>query len=221
MKKLIVSLFILVTITLNAQKIRGFGEVATYLDKELYASGFAKVAIGAEYKINQIIRPEIETSFYFGALNDFENSNSQNQLVDNLKRYFTSFTVSLCPKICIGDKENETNVGFFQILPRYSISKITSKGSLLTVNQTDFTKSTKETDIFSEIRHSLGIGIGVYVNLSEKTNDALALNLYYDGIDFGNSLTNLKFTQGKYTTKNVLGLGINYYFGFVKKKTKL
>lgn len=221
MKKLIVSLFILVTITLNAQNIRGFGEVATYLDKELYASGFAKVAIGAEYKINQTLRPEIETSFYFGALNDFENSNSQNQLVDNLKRYFTSFTVSLCPKICIGDKENETNVGFFQIVPRYSISKITARGSLLTINQSDSSKSTKEIDTFSEIRHSLGIGIGVYVNLSEKTSDGLALNLYYDGIDFGNSLTNLKFTQGKYTTKNVLGLGINYYFGFVKKKTKI
>ena len=189
MKKIIVLILVLISTISFAQRVRGFATIATYLDRELYASGYAKVGFGAEYKINQILRPEIETSFYFGALNDFENSNSQNQLVDNLKRYFTSFNVSFCPKIGLGgDDENEPYKGFFQIIPRYNISKITSKGSLLTINQTDFTKSTKETNTFSEIRHSLGIGIGVYVNLSEKTNDALALNLYYDGIDFGNSL---------------------------------
>ena len=92
---------------------------------------------------------------------------------------------------------------------------------MTTYNTKNILIPVSETERYSEIRHSLGIGIGIYVNLSEKTSDAIALNLYYMGIDFGNSLSNLNFSQGsRYRTKDVLGLGINYYFGFVKKKTK-
>ena len=92
---------------------------------------------------------------------------------------------------------------------------------MTTYNTKNILIPVSETERYSEIRHSLGIGIGIYVNLSEKTSDALALNLYYMGIDFGNSLSNLNFSQGSsYRTKDVLVLGINYYFGFVKKKAK-
>ena len=167
-----------------------------------------------DYKINQILNPELEVNYYVGLLPDFENVNEQYVSLDNLQRKFNAYGIALCPKIAF-NLSDDSKATAFQMLPRYSFTKITANGTFTTFpNNTNQNKGTAEQFSFSEIRHSFGIGVGIICYVSEKTNDRLAINLYYDGIDFGNSLSNLKFTNNRYFIKDSFGLGINYYFSF-------
>jgi hypothetical protein len=217
MKKILIFLFFISTVS-YAQKLKGFGSVKIFLDTQLSKSGFANGGIGIEYKINKKFRPEIELSGFLGSLPIIENTNTNGLTTDILKRSFTAINVSFCPKIGFGnDEDNAANNGFFQIIPIYSITKIESIGTLTIYDTSNKAKPTEETRRYIEIKHNFGLGIGYYINLSEKTSDAIAINLYYLGINFGNSLTNLKFSQGSFSTKDAVGLGINYYFGFSKK----
>lgn len=220
MRKLLIFVAVLFALTSYSQRIRGFGGAAIYRDVQFNGSGFANLAVGAEYKINQIVRPEVEASVFYGSLEERTNTNSEGILTSYLDRSFTATNISICAKICIGDKANETGQGFFQILPLYSITKVMAKGRLVTVNQKDVSKSTTETENYTDIRHSLGIGIGLYAYTSKKYNNSLALNLYYNGINFGNSISNLKFSSGASYQTDVFGLGLKYYFAFMKKNEK-
>lgn len=204
----------------SAQKLRGFGSIKAFLDFELSGKGFASGGLGLDYKFTQVFRGEIEASLYLGSLVDVENKDENGNFTSLLKRNFTALNFSFCPKIVIGDKKDEPNEAYFQILPSYNITKIEATGSYATPNKLDATKIIVDNDSFKEVRHTLGIGIGVYTNLSDKSSEAIALNLYCNFINFGNSLTNLRFTEAKYSTVATLGLGFNYYFGFVKKSKK-
>jgi hypothetical protein len=219
MQKQLVLILIFCTLISYSQKIRGFGGVSIYRHTSFDKSGFVNLSAGTEYKLNQTIRPEIELSVFLGALENQEYTNDAGILVANIERLFIATNISFCPKICLADSEDETNIFYLQILPIYSITKVMAKGGLFTVNQNDNSKSTLEVDRYSEIRHSLGIGIGVYFNFSEKYNNSLALNLYFNGIDFGNSFSNLQLRKSsEINTYSVLGLGLKCYFSFTKKK---
>jgi hypothetical protein len=220
MKKLLVLIVIFCVQMIYSQSTRGFGGASLYLDREFYRSSFAELSLGVEYKINQTIRPEIEASVFFGSLQDRTHTNEQDALTDKLYRSFIATNITVCAKICIGDHADEIGTPFFQILPMYSLTKVMAKESLLTINPNDASKSTTDIDRYSEIRHSLGIGVGVYINGSKKYNNSLALNLYYTGINFGNSFSNLKLSNGTSYKTDVLGLGIKFYFSFTKRKEK-
>jgi hypothetical protein len=219
MRKFLALILILCTLISYSQRVRGFGGISIYRHTSFDKSGFVNLSAGAECKLNQTIRPEIEMSVFLGLLQTRENSNDEGILTDELELSFIATNISFCPKICLADGNDETNIFYFQILPIYSITKVMAKGSLLRINPNDVSKYIVEVDRYSEIRHSLGIGIGVYFNFSEKYNNSLALNLYFNGIDFGNSFSNLKFGKSsEINTYSVLGLGLKCYFSFTKRK---
>lgn len=68
----------------------------------------------------------------------------------------------------------------------------------------------------NELQHSIGIGFGFIVNLSENNTNALAINILYQPIDFGKNIEQLKYSTTEFGNKNQLGLGVKFYFG---KKT--
>ena len=210
-------LIVLSSSIIYCQKTSWFFEGAAFLTRELYKSTYVKFDLGLDYKLNHFINPEIEINYYVGLLNDKENINSQNIQTDILQRKFNAYGISFNPKILISFTDDNHSSAVI-IIPRYSFTKINANGTYTQFNNIEPTKCTNEDISSNEIRHSIGIGIGIINYVSERNDDRLSINLYYDGIDFGNSLSNLKYSSQKYFVKNSFGLGLNYYFSFSNKK---
>lgn len=207
----------MISLSINAQWVRGFVGGAVYLDKDFTNSTFIGGEGGAEFRISHLFKPEIGVSFLAGALEDAITRNDQGIITNTYRRTVSAFDYSFCPKIVLGSADNEVGVGHFQIAPKYFISKIEARGNFSTINQSNPSKSISEKEKVVEWQHSLGIGIGIDFAVSHKNYDSLSLNLYYQGIDLGNTLTSLKHSESKFSTKDVLGFGINYYFSFKKR----
>lgn len=217
MKKYFFYFLLLLTSVTYSQKIRGFGGFGVYLNRNFDNSGFASFNTGLEYKVNTFISPEIEFEYFIGALPDNTKEDESGVETELLVRTVVSTNFSISPKIILGDEEDFIH---FQIIPIYNITNVVAKGSLYTLNdkKNDLIKS--DTDEYRETRHSLGIGIGALFDLNEDSSQSLAFNVYYNNINMGNALTNLKFNKGIYSTNQSLGIGIKYYFCFSKKKIK-
>jgi hypothetical protein len=211
-------LFALLALSLNtkAQSVRGFGGFSVYLGGLLDKSIFVGVNCGAEFKIKRYIKPEIEFNVLFVPIDDVEFYSDQGNLKSIFRRSANSLNFNFCPKICIGNNgENDT---YFVILPKYSFSKVKAVGEFATLNANDIKTTTKE--IIIDWQHSLGIGIGLDISVSNDNTDSLCLNIYYQNVDMGKALNELNHSgSSKFFIKNSLGAGLNYYFSF-KKKTR-
>ncbi len=215
-KNSILILLFLESFIIHAQRIKPFGGFSLYRDVGFENSGYGGVHAGAEFKINKYIRPEIETSFIFGNL---ENSSKLDDIVnvtDLFERKVYAINFSFSPKISLGD--NDEGDSFISIRPKYNFSKIQASGTHIVVNQSNPAKSVQTQNNYTEWRHSLGIGIGFHIYVSEKNSNTLAFILYYQGIQMGNALSQLKFSNENFTTKDVLGIGVTYYIGGKNKE---
>ena len=215
MKKNIFWLLILLSTTCFSQRIRGFGGFGLYLDRSFEKSVFASVNGGLEFKINKLVKPEIQFEYFFGSLPDRTTEDSNGIVTELLVRTVSATNLSICPKITFGDNEDPV---LFQILPFFNITNVTAKGAEFNLNSAKTNLIKTDSDSYSEKRYSFGIGTGIVFNLSDESFQAIALNLYYNNIDLGNALTNLKLNKGIYHTQQSLGIGVKYYFGFVKHR---
>lgn len=213
--------FLLVVFSLhaNAQKVRGIAAISAYLDSDFQKSAFLEVGGGLEFKINRFIKPEVGFSYFIGTLENDVTRNSQGVAIDILEKKASAINFSFTPKICLSSSENTAGDISFQILPVYNISKVEAEGNYTIINQSNTSNSVSKKEIISEWQHSLGIGLGIDIALSDKNFDSLAINLYYNGVNMGKVLTSLSHNDATYSTNNVFGFGVKYYFGFNKKKT--
>ena len=217
MKKHFFCLIIIISTTSFSQTVRGFGGFGIYLDRSFDKSGFASLNGGLEFKVNKILKPEIEFEYFIGALPDRTTEDLDGVTTELLVRTVYATNMSITSKISFGNEDDDVH---FQILPIYNITNVVAKGSLFTLNNTKTDLIKTDSDKFSETKHSLGIGIGVLFDLSDESFQSIAINLYYNNIDIGSALTKLKFNKGTYQTQQSLGFGVQYYFGFSKKKNK-
>lgn len=218
MKNIFYAFLALFCINSNAQQIRAFAELSSYLDSEFQRSTFVEAGGGLEVKVNRFIKPEIGVSYFFGDFEDGINRDNQGTLVDVLSNRVSALNFNLTPKIYFCSAEFSAGDVFFQILPRYNISKVQVDRTFTVINQSNPSNSVSKKQTASEWQHSLGIGVGIDIILSDENYDSLAINLYYNGVDMGKLVTDLSQNNTKYSTNNTLGLGLNYYFGFKKKK---
>jgi hypothetical protein len=214
MKKII--LFILLAISFNAksQVVRPFIGFSTYLHWDFEKSSYFGLNSGVEFKVSSYFMPELEFSYFYGSLEDESRINVQYIDVLLYTRSVSSFNFSFCPKIALGNNEDGTN--FMSILPRYTFSKIEAKGHFSERNDDDTISESNE--IQNDIQHSLGLGVGFDIALSDENTSSLCLILYYNGVNLGKVVNELEHSsEYKVNAKGVLGAGINYYFGFKKK----
>lgn len=201
----------------TAQRIKPFAGFSLYLDTDFEKSGYAGANLGAEFKIKHYFKPEIETSILFGRLQNRtlkdDLGNDTDLFVSNV--YAVNFSFS--PKICLGN-EQENGTSFVSIRPKYNFSRIQSNGSHFIINKVNPLNSVEEKDEYLEWKHSLGIGLGFDIYISDKNSNAVAIILYYQGIEMGDALSKLKFSTLNYSTKDVLGIGITYYIGTKNKE---
>ena len=215
MKKYIISIVILVSTISFSQKIRGFGGFGVYRDVEFKKSGFASFDGGLEFKITNTLKPEILIEYFVGAIQDRKTYDLNGIETELLVRTVAATNISICPKINLANYEDHVHL---QILPKYNITNVVAKGSLFTLNSSKTELVKTDMNTFSETKHSIGIGIGVIFDVNDESFQSIALNLYYNNIDIGNAVTKLKFNKGVYHTQQSFGIGVQYYFGFVKHK---
>jgi len=215
MKSLIsISVFFILA-NLNAQRIKPFLGAAILFNSEYERSSILNLNGGIEFKVNHYFKPEIEAGFYFGAIKETTEGNDQGFTTTIYERGITALTLSFLPKIIFNShKTEEEGIGYFQIFPAYTISRVAARGNYIVVNQNNFAQSTEEKETISVIHHSFGIGLGFYINLSENNLNALAVNVVYQPIDFGKSIAQLKYYKNtQFNTKDQVGLGVKFYFG--------
>lgn len=201
----------------TAQRVRPFAGFSLYLDKEFKESGYGGINAGAEFKVYKHFKPEIEINLLFGSLQNKTIRDNLGNDTNLFVRSVSAINFSLSPKICFGDIYEDDS--YFFIQPKYNISRVEANGSNFIIDKINPLKSVEEKDNYLEWRHSLGIGVGFDIGVSDKNSSSVAVSLYYQGINMGNALSKLKFRTSSYSTKDVLGLGITYYIG-VKNKEK-
>ena len=196
------------------QDIRAFVGCSAYLDTDFKSSGFADLKGGAEYKLVNYLKPEIEISATFGTLEDVTHRDSEGYVVSQYSKKIFAMNYSFCPKFILGNKDGDGSRGYLQILPKYTYSKIQASGSLASSVSGKFVQ--ENVKVFDN-RHSFGIGLGYAVDFSSETSNSLAFNIYFNNIDFGQALNELA-QDNIYRTQDVIGFGVNYYFTFKKQK---
>lgn len=210
-------LILVVTFSLNAQVVRPLIGFGYNRQSEFYNSSYYNIKTGLELNLKKYFKPEVELNYFLGGLGDEVNYNNQNVAIAVFSRKFSVLNFGLSPKIILLKDEEEFY--YFQILPKYNFSKIEATGDYLLINQNDATKSIREKETLKENKQSFGLGIGIVFNFSKtKKSDAIALNLFYQHIDSGSLISELKHNNTAINTKDVLSFEFDYYFNFSKNK---
>jgi hypothetical protein len=212
MKKFIFFIMTFYSFSSYAQKLKELVTVGASLESAFLNRKFYHGGLGLEYSFKPYLKPEAEITFYLGELPESSEVNAQFIETSLYYRSVYALNLSIRPKFTLEANDNESGDGYFQIIPIYNFTRVEAKGEYysLVPNQNDLTKTNVEH--FVEYRHSVGIGLGYYINLSEIRADALALNLYMEGIDLGNALSSLHYSKSEIHTNTVIGAGIIYYF---------
>jgi hypothetical protein len=216
MKKAVCFLVILFSIGLKAQ-VRAFAGGTVYRHSDFQESGYLEVTSGIDVKVYKFFKPEIGVSYYFGRLEDYNKLDQEGNIISVSEANARALNFGFTPKICLCWGEYSAGDAVLQILPRYNIARIEAQQNYTLINQSNPAQSKTQKNSVTEWQHSLGIGLGLDIILSDKNYDSLAINLYYTGVDMGEALTEVKKSNTNYDS-TTLGLGVNYYFGFKKKK---
>jgi hypothetical protein len=214
MKKLFLIILLSISFCSKAQIVRPFIGFSSYLQWDFEKSSYLGLNSGVEFKINRYLLPELEFSYYIGKLQEESLVNNQYEKVVLYSKYASSLNFSFCPKIAIGNKEDGSN--FLTILPRYTFSKIVAKGNYAERNNDN--SITEQKELQKDYQHSLGLGVGYDISLSDENTSSLSLILYYNGVSLGKVVNKLDHSnEFQVSESGVLGAGINYYFGFKRK----
>ncbi len=210
-------IFLLLSLGTNAQKIRPLFGVSYYIDSSFEKSAFRDIKLGVEYELAYFSRPEIEVNYMFGDLETYTNRDNTGLLISEYSKNVSAINYSFCPKIILGNKSRD-NFGYLHILPKYTYSNIEANSSIVYIDPSNLNKYVEKKERTSNNRHSFGIGLGCVLDFSEDNTQSCAFNIYFNNLDLG-SVLNMPGENYRYSTKDVIGFGVNYYYSFKKKKT--
>lgn len=216
--KFITIILLLLTGFTFAQQIIGFGGLGGYIDTGFEKSGYYSINGGLGYSFNTFLKPEVKLEYFGGVIPDIGlEYNSNNDYTKFLNRTVSAFTITFSPTVSF--RANDATV-HFQIIPMYNYTQSYAKGSVLTLNsdKTFFVKTDEDSN--KAIRHSLGVGIALLLDVNDDTFQAIAVEINYNNIEISDALSGLKFDKSVPFTNQSLGMRIKYYFGITKKKRK-
>ena len=207
-------LLVLISFGTYAQKIRPFVGASAFVHTAFDNSGFGEVKLGAEYKIFYYLKPEIEISAMFGALEDVTNRNENGIIMSVNSTKVSAINFSFSPKFILGNKDDGD--GYINIFPKYTYSAIHANGDTFIRNPDNLSPPIEKKEKASTNQHSFGIGVGYVINISDDDTQSLALNLYLNNINLGKAVNQLQ-QEKNLNTEYAIGFGVNYYFSFTKK----
>lgn len=214
MKNIFLAILLVITSSLQAQRIRTFVGIAGYLDEDYNGSIFGSASTGLEFKIVNNFRPEIELGVMYGTPETITDYTERGLVQSVFKRTTTAINYSICPKIYLGNPD-DSNICIV-ILPKYTFSKVFGTTESTTRNQNDLSKPIIEKKSANTWDDSFGIGIGISVNFSEKYYHSADLILHFNGVNLGSALKAIN-PDNTLNTKDTLGLGFLVYFGGKRK----
>ncbi|OXA93386.1 hypothetical protein [Flavobacterium hercynium] len=209
-------LFILLSASLNAQ-VRGSANLGVYRHTDFQNSGYIQGGLGLDVKVFKFLKPDFNVTYYYGKLEDHNTVNASGIVTSTSNIDASALNFGFSPKICLNSSEDGAGDAILQILPMYNISRIEAHGNYATINPNNQNQILTTNKTATEWQHSIGIGAGVDIMLSDVTYDSLAINLYYTGVDMGKAMNNVSKSENRYDSRT-LGLGLNYYLGFKKRK---
>jgi hypothetical protein len=210
MKKRLLLSFTLIACSLSAQIVRPLFGFSAFRNTDFNNQTYFNIALGAEFKAFSFLKPEIEVSYTFGLLEEL-TTRDDNFLINSISQSRVSaVNFGVCPKILVyNDDEGWYSLN---ISPRYTFSKITASNEFATINPSGNVILPLQKQETISNRHSLGIGLGICVNFSQKRGSSMALNLYFNNIELGDAINKLENNKRRIFTKDNLGLGLVYYF---------
>jgi hypothetical protein len=210
MKKTILFFLIFFSINLQAQRIRTFVGLGTYIHSDFNTSLFVSANTGVEFKVVNYFRPELEIGVMYGTPETLTNYTETGLVESVYERTTSAINYSFSPKIYFGDPK-VSDMGVF-IRPRYTYSRVFGNTELTERNPNDLSKPIIDKKSASTWDQSLDIGIGISFNFSEKYYHSADIILYYNNINLGDALNTID--DGRtVNTNNTLGLGLLVYFG--------
>ena len=212
MRNLFLSILLVFTSSLQAQRIRAFVGIAAFRDVEFNGSVFGSAGTGLEFKIINNIRPEIELGVMYGIPETFTEYTETGLVQSVVERTASAINYSFCPKIYLGNPDY-SNIGIV-ILPKYTYSKVFGKTERTSRNPSDLSKPIIENKSASTWEDSLGIGIGLSVNFSEKYYHSADIILYFNGVNLGAALNTI---GSNINSNDTFGFGFLVYFGGKRK----
>lgn len=194
----------------NAQKVKPFFGITYNLNNSFHGQAYYSLNSGIQYDFKRYFKPEFEISYFIGKFDDNVNYDTIGIASSLFSSEFNALNFSFIPKVTflIGNNKG----CFFYIFPKYNFSKVKAIGVNLLINPSENIKFLETKQVFYETKHSLGFGTGFVTNLFGDNSDAIALNLYFQNLDFGSVINKLNYKYDKVNTKNVLGFGVIYYF---------
>lgn len=214
MKNKFLVILLIVASSLQAQRIRTFVGIAGYLDTDYNGSIFGSASTGLEFKVVNNFRPEIELGVMYGTPETLTEYTETGIVQNIFERTTTAINYSFCPKIYLGNPD-DSNIGIV-ILPKYTYSKVFGKTESTTRNINDLSKPIIEKKSANTWDHSLGIGIGITVNFSEKYYHSADFILYFNGVNLGEALNTID-TDRVINSSDTFDFGFLVYFGGKKK----
>jgi hypothetical protein len=151
MKNISLAILLVVTSSLQAQRIRTFLGIAAYRDTDFNKSVFGSASTGLEFKVLNNFRPEIELGVMYGTpetLTDYSETGLKQSI---FKTKTTAINYSFCPKIYLGNPDDSNTC--IVILPKYTYSKVFGKIERTTRNPNDLSKPIVENKSASSWDH--------------------------------------------------------------------
>lgn len=199
-------LFAIVT-DLYAQKVKPFFGMSMNIDAQFKTHGFYNIISGADFKVNEFLRPEFKIGYIVGSIESQIDSDINGNITSIFERSVSAIYIGFSPKVILFEGQDENY--YFQLFPEYDFARIESIGKYLEPN---VNLSNSQIQKISDTQNFFGIGIGICLYVSEKHHDVFAFNIYYQGINLGTTLTRLNFNNQEFNTKDAIGFGINYYY---------
>jgi hypothetical protein len=211
-----VILFLLVSNSILAQNVRPLFGLGYNWRVGFSTNAYYNINTGLELSFKKdIIRPEVEVSYFLGGFDDKTNYDNQGILIYAFSENFTALNFVLCPKIILF-RDEDTNY-YVQLLPKYNLTKVEVISEYLLVDQNNNANFSVTREVIPKTLQSFGFGAGLVADFSKKKSDSIAFNLYYHHIDFGQVLSLPNHSRKYYNTKDVLAFEVIYYFNLRKK----
>ncbi|MHC0443149.1 hypothetical protein [Flavobacterium sp. 3-210] len=200
----------------NAQVIRGFGNVTAYsVSNDFKKGAIVDVGGGAEFEFHPLFKPEVGISYSIMRLKDQEFYDFDSNTLEKTSGNVYMLNFNLGPKIYFwySGEDYDNAACWYYVVPKINMSRIVANGTYGFIDYSNPENNFSVNGKSADWQHSFGLTLGMEFPIFNS--DAIALSLNFNKISLGKTLNRLPYNNTDYSTIGV-GAGISYYFGIRK-----
>jgi len=201
----------------NAQAIRGFGNVTAYgVSNDFKKSVIVNLGAGAEFEFDPIFKPEIAVSYSLMGIKDQKQYDFDTNTTEINTGSAYSLNLSLGPKIYFwhGEEDEGELPCLYYVTPKVNMSRIIATGNYAFIDHNNASNNFYDSRKIADWQHSFGLSVGMEFPVSETNSIAISIDI--SNINFGKTLNRFPYNNVDYDTSIGVGAGLTYYFGLRK-----